>query len=111
MDFRTFVSQLRDAHELIDIHEPVGLDYEIGAIGRQLSDADGPATMLHKVGNAVAPLVLNLYGTRRRVAMALGAREDELLSHVAAKLKTRIPTEAHAGSAPHCQDVVLTGSD
>jgi 2,5-furandicarboxylate decarboxylase 1 len=110
MDFRTFVSALRDARELIDIHEPVGLDYEIGAIGRQLSDAEGPAAMLHKVGNAAAPMVLNLYGTRRRVALALGAREDELLSHVAKKLKTRVPTEAHTG-APRCQEVVLTGSD
>jgi len=109
MDFRTFVSQLRDARELIDIVEPVGMDYEAGAICRQLADADGPAAVLHKVGDAVAPLVMNVYGTRRRLALALGTTEEKLLDHVATKLKSRIATEPHVGAAPRCQEVVLTG--
>lgn len=111
MDLRGFVSQLREAQELIDIHEPVGLEYEAGAICRQLADADGPAVMLHKLGAAVSPLVMNLYGTRRRIALALGTDEANLLSHVAAKLKARIPTEPYRGNAPRCQAVVLTGDE
>jgi 2,5-furandicarboxylate decarboxylase 1 len=111
MDFRTFVSQLRQAGELIDVNEPVSLDYEAGAMCRQLSDADGPAAMLHKVGNATAPLVVNVYGPRRRIAMALGTTEPDLLTHVAGKLKSRIAPELSKTAAPRCQDVVIPEQD
>jgi 3-polyprenyl-4-hydroxybenzoate decarboxylase len=36
MDFRSFLGTLREAGELIDIREPVSIDYEAGAICRQL---------------------------------------------------------------------------
>lgn len=111
MDLRTFLDQLRTEGELIDIAEPVSLDYEVGAICRQLSDADGPAAVLRNVGGSRAPLVVNVYGTRRRVAMALETTEAALLKRVAEKLKTRIAAEPHRGAAPRCQEVVLTGAD
>jgi UbiD family decarboxylase len=110
MDLRTFLQRLREARELIDIREPVSLDYEVGAICRQLADADGPAALLHKVGDAKAPLLVNVYGNRKRVALALGSSEPELLAHVAAKLKSRIPPQLHDGPA-RCQEVVISGKD
>ena len=110
MDLRTFLGRLREEGELIDIREPVSMEYEAGAICRQLSDANGPAAMLYKVGEASAPLVVNVFGTRRRIALALGTSEEKLLTHVAEKLKSRIPTKAHTGAA-RCQEVVLTGRD
>ncbi|MGH7074448.1 MAG: UbiD family decarboxylase [Stellaceae bacterium] len=111
MDFRTFIAYLRDADELIDIRDPVSLDYDVGAICRQLSDSEGPAAVLHKVGSSVAPLVVNVYGTRRRVALALGTNEADLLNDVAVKLKTRIVPETININAPRCQEVVLIGDD
>jgi 2,5-furandicarboxylate decarboxylase 1 len=111
MDLRTFLSRLHEARELIDIREPVSMDYEAGAICRQLSDANGPAAMLHKVGDAKAPLVVNVFGTRGRVALALGTTEEDLLGEVAKRLKSRIATQPHKGGAPRCQEVVLTGRD
>jgi len=109
MDLRTFLGKLRDARELIDIREPLSLDYEAGAICRQLADRDGPAALLHQVGGSDAPLAVNVYGTRRRVAMALGVAEDDLLRHVAERLKTRVRTVPFEGGSPRCQEVVLTG--
>lgn len=111
MDLRDFLTRLREARELIDIREPVSLEYDAGAICRQLADANGPAAVLHKVGDARWPLVMNVYGTRRRVALALGTNEAELLGHVAAKLKSRIPAAPFAGKDARCQEVVLTGKD
>src|SRR4051812_18450620 len=107
MDLRTFLGRLRDSGDLVDIREPVSLEYEAGALCRQLADRDGPAAMLHKVGQAKAPLAVNVFGTRRRVAMAVGTTEKELLSHVAGKLKTRIKPETQKNPGK-CQDVVLT---
>ena len=111
MDFRAFVAELRRAGELIDIEEPIGLDYEVGAICRQLADADGPAAVLHNVTGTTAPLVINVYGPRRRIATALGTTEAELLTHVAEKLRTRIPPEPLATNAPRCQEVVIEEED
>jgi UbiD family decarboxylase len=107
MDLRTFLGQLRESGELIDIREQVDMEYEAGALCRQLSDRDGPAAMLHKVGQAKMPLVVNVFGTRKRVAMALGTTEKDLLGHVAEKLRKRIKTESQGG-AGRCQDVVIT---
>jgi 2,5-furandicarboxylate decarboxylase 1 len=111
MDFRTFLDCLRQTGELIDIHEPVSLDYEPGAICRQLADADGPAAMLHKIGDAGMPLVMNVYGVRRRIATALGTTEADLLNHVAEKLKSRIAAEPFKTNAPRCQEVVIDEKD
>jgi UbiD family decarboxylase len=111
MDLRTFLGRLRETRELIDIREPLSMEYEAGAICRQLSDANGPAAVLHKVGETAAPLVVNVYGTRRRVALALETNEADLLGHVARKLRTRVPTRPHEGGAPRCQEVVLTGRE
>jgi 2,5-furandicarboxylate decarboxylase 1 len=111
MDLRTFLGRLREEGELIDIREPVSMEYEAGAICRQLSDANGPAAMLYKLGEASAPLVVNVFGTRRRIALALGTSEDKLLTHVAEKLKSRIPSVPHKGGPARCQEVALTGRD
>lgn len=111
MDLRTFASRLRKTGELIDINQPLSLDYDVGALCRRLADADGPAALLTRVGDCKQPLLVNVYGTRKRIAMALGVPEDQLTAHVTKRLKHRIPTEPHAGSAPRCQEVVLTGED
>jgi UbiD family decarboxylase len=92
MDLRSFLDRMREAGELIDIREPVSLEYKAGANCRQLSDAKGPAPVLHKVGDAKVPLVVNVYGTRPCVALALGTAEEKLLGRVAQRLKCRIPT-------------------
>ena len=55
------------------------------------------------------PLAINVYGTRARVARALGVSEAEMLGHVAERLKQRIPTTRFAGDAPRCQEVVIAG--
>lgn len=111
MDLRNFLNRLREQRELIEIREPVSLEYEAGAICRQLADANGPAAILHKVGEAKWPLAVNVYGTRRRVALALQTTEEQLLVHVAEKLKARVPTASFEGGAARCQEVVLTGKD
>ena len=110
MDFRTFLKELEQSGELIRIKAPVKLEYEAGAICRQLSDANGPAALLEKIEDKQWPLAVNLYGTRARIARALGVGEREMLQHVAKRLKSRVPTAA-VNRAGRCQEVVITGKD
>ena len=111
MDFRSFLTCLRESGQLIDIDEPISLEYEAGAICRQLSDANGPAAVLKKIGDGRIPLAVNVYGTRQRVALALEVNEANLLNHVAERLKSRNPTVPFRGANARCQEVVLTGKD
>lgn len=109
MDFRAFLAMLEQSGDLIRINAPVSLDYETGAICRQLSDEDGPAVLLEDVGGLGHPLAMNLYGTRARLARALGVEDNELLDSVASRLNTRVATAAYTGNTAPCQEVVEEG--
>jgi len=109
MDFRSYLSVLEQSGDLIRISERVSLDYETGAMCRLLSDNAGPAALLEDVGGLGFPLAMNLYGTRARVARALGVDETELLAFVADRLKDRVATVPLKEGTAHCQEVVLEG--
>jgi 4-hydroxy-3-polyprenylbenzoate decarboxylase/2,5-furandicarboxylate decarboxylase 1 len=109
MDFRTFLASLEQSGDLLRIRDRLELEYDIGALCRELSDADGPAALLQNVNGSNLPLAINVYGTRARVARALGVSESEMLVHVADRLKRRIPTEVFTGAAPRCQETVISG--
>src|SRR6185312_2932022 len=77
---------------------------------RELSDCAGPAAIVQNVVGTSCPIAVNVYGTRGRLALALGVTEDELLSVAAERLKSRIPTIAFNGQ-PRCQEVVILGDE
>ena len=110
--FREFIARLREAGEIIDIDEPISLVHEIGALCRVLSDEDGPAAMLNSVADNRSPcrsVAVNLYGPRRRIALALGTDERGLLGYVAQRIRERVPpVRVDQGTAP-CQEEVLVG--
>ena len=112
-DFRGFLDHLKQTGDLAEINDPVSLDYEVGALCRELADRSGPAAMLTKIAGfdgLCKQVVVNVYGERRRLARAFRVADDELLGFVSKRMKERIEPEPFAGPAP-CQEVVLTGSD
>ena len=111
MDFRTYLQLLEQAGDLIRIEETVKMEYEVGAICRQLADADGPAVVIQRIEGTIWPLAANVFGTRRRIARALGISEADMLEHVAERLKARVDTIAYSGDRPRCQEVVVEGDD
>jgi UbiD family decarboxylase len=111
MDFRSFIGVLEQAGDLVRVRDPLNVEYDIGALCRQLADDSGPAALVQNVEGFAVPLAVNLYGTRGRVARALGISESEMLHHVANRLKSRIPTEPFRGDNPRCQEVVVAGEN
>ena len=112
-DFRGFLDHLKQTGELAEINDPVSLDYEVGALCRELADRSGPAAMLTKIAGfdgRCKQVVVNVYGERRRLARAFRVADDELLGFVSKRMKERIEPELFEGPAP-CQEIVLTGSD
>src|SRR5688572_24146464 len=72
-DLRDFMGQLERVGELRRVTEPVSARLEMTALADRVLRVGGPAMRIeHPVGYKV-PALINLFGTRKRVAMAMGA--------------------------------------
>jgi 4-hydroxy-3-polyprenylbenzoate decarboxylase len=132
-DLRDFVSQLKQIGELKHISIPISPYLEITEIADRTLRAGGPALIFDKPTSHSIPVLANLFGTPRRVALGMGAEDvSELrkIGHVLAMLKEPEPPKGFKdllglGSlvkslwdmAPkeqrsaRCQDVVWEGND
>lgn len=71
-----FVRQLEAAGELCRISVPVNTRLEITEIADRMIKRNGPALLFEKNGTAF-PLLINAFGSDRRMAMAFGVNELE----------------------------------
>ena len=72
-DLRSFVNALEKRGELLRIREPISSELEITEIADRMVKQGGPALLFENVVGKDFPLVIGLYGTRERMALALGA--------------------------------------
>ncbi|MCX6346160.1 MAG: menaquinone biosynthesis decarboxylase [Armatimonadetes bacterium] len=129
-NLRDYISRLEKANELVRIQHPVSAQLEITAIADRVVKSGGPALLFENVTGADMPVLINHYGSMKRMAWALGVEnldeigaEIEALIHSEApgsfmdklmmlpkllKLSSSFPIEVK--TAP-CQDVVKTGKD
>ena len=76
-DLRQFLDLLRREGELHEITVPVDPELEITEIYDRIVKKEGPALLFREVKGSSIPLVINLFGSRKRMNLALGAREIE----------------------------------
>ena len=105
-DLRAFIDFLEKNGELKRVAKPVDPKFELGAICRKVVASQGPALYLEKLNGSDIPVLTNLLATRRRVAMALGCEEQEILNIWLERTEKAIQPELVA-SGP-CQQVVKT---
>ena len=72
-DLQDFIAALEKAGELKRISVPVDSKLEITAIADRIMREGGPALLFEQVKGSKYPLVINLMGSERRMAMALNA--------------------------------------
>ncbi len=72
-DLRSFIAALEKRGDLLRIREPVSSELEITEIADRMVKQGGPALLFENVVGKSFPLVIGLYGTRERMALALGA--------------------------------------
>jgi 4-hydroxy-3-polyprenylbenzoate decarboxylase len=109
--FRQFLSLLEEKGELLRVRAEVDAQYEICAWCRHVADDDGPALYFERVKGHDSPALANLFGTRKRIAMALGVEAADMVATVSERLKKRIaPQRIEAGEAP-CKQVISKGRD
>lgn len=132
-DLRDFMAQLQQLGELKQIDTPVSPYLEMTEVCDRTLRKEGPALLFkHPTGHTI-PVLGNLFGTPRRVALGMGAEsiaELRQIGHVLASLKEPEPPKGvkdvmgmtsllkalwdmapnEKRSAP-CQDIVWEGKD
>ncbi len=94
VDLRDFVAKLKTNDELKEIHTPVSPHLEMTEICDRTLRAEGPALLFTQPSGFDMPVLGNLFGTTRRVAMGMGAQDiSELrkIGQVLASLKEPEP--------------------
>ncbi|HJV85867.1 MAG TPA: 4-hydroxy-3-polyprenylbenzoate decarboxylase [Noviherbaspirillum sp.] len=93
-DLRDFISQLQQLGELKHVPVPVSPYLEMTEICDRTLRAGGPALLFDRPAGHSIPVLGNLFGTTRRVALGMGAEDvSELrrIGHVLATLKEPEP--------------------
>jgi 2,5-furandicarboxylate decarboxylase 1 len=87
---RDFIQVLRDEGELLSLSKPFDPKYEISTVISELGKRKAPAVLFEKVKGFQISVIGNLFGTVRRLSLALGIEEDRLLEDVIPRLEKRI---------------------
>lgn len=94
---REFIDALESAGELVRISAEVDPDLEISEIAARVMREYGPALLFENVRGSRIPVLINAYGSARRMAMALGVSElDEVSDRITALIEIKPPTSFRA---------------
>ncbi len=77
-DLGSYVAELERRGELKRVRVEVDPIYEVAEIAQRLVRENGPAVIFERVKGAQFPLVMNLFGSSKRVELALGRHPEEI---------------------------------
>lgn len=87
---RDFIEVLRDQGELLSLSKPFDPKYEISAVISELGKRKAPAILFQKAKGFQISVIGNLFGTIRRLSLALGIEEGRLIEDVIPRLEKRV---------------------
>src|SRR5215470_19559999 len=90
--FRDFVQVLARQGELKRITYPVKAELEVTEIADRVMKSNGPALLFENVVDKQIPLLINAFGSMKRMALALGVDDIEAIAREIEKLvRTKPP--------------------
>ncbi len=93
---RTYLDVLKREKEIVTIETEVDPYLELAEVHRRVIQQAGPALLFTKVKGSSFPVVTNLFGTKKRIDLAFGAKPQEFVRemvHVAEALLPPRPAE------------------
>jgi 4-hydroxy-3-polyprenylbenzoate decarboxylase len=91
-NLRSFLEFLEKRGELVRVREPVDPRFEITEITDRTTKGGGPALLFENVKGSAMPVAINVYGSERRMAWALGAEHiDEVIERIEGLIKMAPP--------------------
>ena len=129
-NLKDFIHRLQREGELVVISHPVSPHLEMTEIADRVMKAGGPALLFTQPVGSKIPVLINAYGSDRRMALALGVeRMDEIAARIRAWITKKPPTTLREKfsllwdlkeaasylprrvSSGRCKEVILTGED
>ena len=91
-DLNDFITTLDKERELAHISEPVSRDLEICAVTDRVSKSPGggPGLLFERPTGFDIPVALNLFGSMKRICLALGVSKLDDLAGEIEELATRV---------------------
>ncbi len=87
---KEFLKILKLEGELVEISAPVDPVLEVTEIYDRVVKKEGPALLFKAPNGSDMPLVINLFGSEKRMAMALGVKK---ISHVAERIESLLDSK------------------
>lgn len=107
-DLRAFLQELERRGDLARVRQAVSTDLEITEVTRRVVQRDGPALLFEQVPGATMPVVMNLLGSPRRIAWALGAETVPAVGERIAQLTRLRPPPGLLGALRDVGGVIDT---
>lgn len=88
-NLRSLLELLRRENDLVEVSTEVDPNLELAEVHRRVIERGGPALLFRNVKGSRYPVVTNLFGTERRIALAFGPKPEALVRravHVAESL-------------------------
>ena len=96
-DLRDWLDHLRRHDELVEVTAEVDPNLEIAEITDRVTKAGGPALLFRNVRGSSMPLLINQFGTERRMCMALGVERLDDLGGLVSDVLEMTPPEGFIG--------------
>ncbi|HTS02260.1 MAG TPA: UbiD family decarboxylase, partial [Thermoanaerobaculia bacterium] len=93
-DLRAFLDALRKENDLAVVEAEADPRLEIPEIHRRVIEEGGPALLFTRPKGSPYPVVTNLFGTRKRIELAFGARPAEFVRTAARAATDLLPPTA-----------------
>jgi 2,5-furandicarboxylate decarboxylase 1 len=87
---RDFVAYLKEHGELLTLSTPLDPRFELSTILSELGKREAPAILFEKVKGYQFPVVGNLLGTKKRLSIALGVDQEDLVEAPLQKLEKKV---------------------
>ena len=111
-DLKGFIEELKSLGELIDIKEELSTVHEIPGVMRYIDKYAGASVLFNRVAGYDIPIIGNILGKKRRLAIALGVPESEIIGkYLNSKKKPIKPVVVDTGPVKEVeilQDVNIT---
>lgn len=90
-NLRHFIETLQREKQIVEIEADVDPYLELAEIHRRVIEEEGPALLFKRVKGSTFPVVTNLFGTRRRVDLAIGPKPEETVQRAVSALHRLLP--------------------
>ncbi|MDT5294906.1 MAG: 4-hydroxybenzoate decarboxylase subunit [Acidobacteriota bacterium] len=95
-NLRSFLELLRRERDLFEVEREVDPKLELAEIHRRVIERGGPALLFTNVKGSRYPVVTNLFGTERRIALAFGPKPEALVRQAVSVAESLLPPKPAA---------------